>query len=69
MVLYPEVYKKAQAEVDRVVGQDRLAAFGVGPGHRPGVGTNAGFGGARAEDVRNHIVDLGDALQNVPGLP
>ncbi|KAF9812881.1 hypothetical protein IEO21_05932 [Rhodonia placenta] len=27
MVLYPEVYKKAQAEVDRVVGQDRLPDF------------------------------------------
>ncbi|KAF9819005.1 hypothetical protein IEO21_02419 [Rhodonia placenta] len=27
MVLHPEVYEKAQAEVDRVVGQDRLPEF------------------------------------------
>ena len=27
MVRYPEVYKKAQAEIDRVVGRERLPDF------------------------------------------
>ena len=27
MVMYPEVQKKAQAEIDRVVGHDRLPLF------------------------------------------
>lgn len=27
MVLYPDVQKKAQAEIDAVVGQDRLPTF------------------------------------------
>lgn len=28
MVLYPDVMRKAQAEIDRVVGRDRLPNFG-----------------------------------------
>lgn len=27
MVLYPEVFKKAREELDRVIGQDRLPDF------------------------------------------
>lgn len=27
MVLYPEVFQKAQAEIDRVIGQERLPDF------------------------------------------
>ena len=31
MVLYPEVQRKAQAEIDSVVGKDRLPDFGDQP--------------------------------------
>jgi hypothetical protein len=31
MVLYPEVQRKAQAEIDAVVGKDRLPDFGDQP--------------------------------------
>jgi len=31
MVLYPEVQRKAQAEIDAVVGRDRLPDFGDRP--------------------------------------
>src|SRR5215217_605874 len=55
-------YRRDRGRQVWIIGQDRLATYGAGPGHSPRI--RAGFTSARAsEQPWNRSIDLGHALQ------
>jgi hypothetical protein len=68
MVLYPEAKKKAQAEVDAVIGKNRLPALG----DRPDLPYITAFLMVQCSDTVHHpynSVGLQEVMRCFPALP